>query len=123
MLCGLPFIASPVGGIPEQAAGFGHLLKEGSVEDVAASIGHVLNHYEQFQAASPAMSEYAMRTYSIESMVKRHLELFERLIGVSPRRHHFWMRGFNPLVRAIARHWGTSGPPRRASPVQAPAAK
>jgi len=111
MLCGLPFVASPVGGIPEQAAGFGHLLEEGSVEDVAASIGHVLDCYGQYQAASEAMSQHARKTYSIDSMVKRHLELYQRVAGVAPRRRQVWLRGFGPIARTIARRWGTAGPP------------
>lgn len=112
MLCGLPFIASPVGGIPEQAAGFGYLLKTGTVEDVSASIEHVLDHYERYQSASKAMSEHARNTYSIESMVQRHLELYARLVRVAPRRHHHWTRGLNPIGRMIGTRWGTAGPPR-----------
>ena len=116
MLCGLPFIASPVGGIPEQAAGFGCLLKSGTVEDVAASIAQVLDHYGDYQAASVAMSDHAKRTYSIDSMVTKHLELYRRLVGVQPRRKQFWLRGLNPIVRNIAKRWGTAGPPRSSSP-------
>jgi glycosyltransferase involved in cell wall biosynthesis len=111
MLCGLPFVASPVGGIPEQAAGFGYLLKHGTVEDVAASIDDVLDHYGQYQAVSEAMSQHAGRTYSIDSMVKSHLELYQRVAGAPPRRRHLWLRGLNPMVRTIARRWGTAGAP------------
>ncbi|MGD1091602.1 MAG: glycosyltransferase family 4 protein [Bryobacteraceae bacterium] len=112
MLCGLPFVASPVGGIPEQAAGFGYLLKHGTVEDVTASIAHLLNHYSQYQANSQLMSQHAERTYSIDSMVRRHLELYQRMAGVEPRRHQGWLRGLSPIARTIAKRWGTAGPPR-----------
>ncbi len=111
MLCGLPFIASPVGGIPEQAAGFGLLLKEGTVEDVAASITHVLENYGKYEAASLAMSDHARNTYSVDTMVQKHLELYERMAGYTPRRHRIWLRSAKPLTRAIAERFGTSGPP------------
>jgi glycosyltransferase involved in cell wall biosynthesis len=125
MLCGLPFIASPVGGIPEQAAGFGYLLETGTVEDVAASIERVLDHYPQYEAASPQMSEHARQTYSIGSMIQRHIELYERLSNVPARRHQNWLRGLNPIARTIAERWGTSGPPvgPRTSPQQVAASK
>lgn len=112
MLCGLPFIATAVGGIPEQSAGFGHLLKTGSQEDIASSIGYVLDHYHRFRAASEAMSRYAEQTYSIDSMVRRHLDLYERVARYAPRRHRIWTRAVSPVVRTFARRWGTSGPPR-----------
>ncbi len=111
MLCGLPFIASPVGGIPEQAAGFGYLLESGTVDDIAASIDHVLDHYPQYQEASPRMSEHARKTYSIESMVKKHIELYERLREIPARRHAHPLRGLKPIARVIAKRWGTAGPP------------
>lgn len=111
MLCGLPFVASPVGGIPEQASGFGYLLKHGTVEDVAESIADVLDHYSQYQGAAESMSLHARQTYSINSMVKKHLELYQRVAGVQPRRHQVWLRAMNPVVRSIAKRWGTSGPP------------
>jgi glycosyltransferase involved in cell wall biosynthesis len=125
MLCGLPFIASPVGGIPEQAAGFGYILKTGSVEDIAASIEDLLDRYPEFQAACPAMSRHARSTYSIESMVKKHLELYERLRGVSARRHSHWMRSLSPFTRNVARRWGTAGPPiaSPSAPAQAPVSR
>jgi len=125
MLCGLPFIASPVGGIPEQAAGFGYLLENGTVDEVAASIEHVLDHYPRYDAASAQMSEQARNTYSIESMIQRHIELYERLSGVPARRHRSLLRGLTPIARTIAERWGTAGPPvaPRTSPQQIPASK
>jgi glycosyltransferase involved in cell wall biosynthesis len=125
MLCGLPFIANPVGGIPEQAAGFGYLLETGTVDDVAASLDHVLDHYAQYEAASPQMSEHARNTYSIGCMVERHIELYRSLSGVPARRHQSWLRGLNPIARTIAERWGTAGPPvaPRTSPQQVAASK
>jgi glycosyltransferase involved in cell wall biosynthesis len=111
MLCGLPFIASPVGGIPEQAAGFGYLLETGTVDDVAASIERVLDDHPTYEAASPQMSEHARNTYSIGRMVERHIELYKSLCGAPARRHQNWLRGLNPIAQTIAERWGTAGPP------------
>ena len=113
MLCGLPFIASPVGGIPEQAAGFGYLLRTGTVEDVAQSITHVLDDYGRYEESSQAMSEHARRTFSVRSMVEKHLDLYAHLVGRQPRRRQFWMRGLNPIAKMIAQRFGTAGPPSR----------
>ena len=119
MLCGLPFIASPVGVIPEQAAGFGRLLETGTVENVAETVDNVLDHYGQYHAASFAMSEHARKTYSIESMVKKHIELYERLAATSPRRHRHELRVLRPVAGTIAKHWGTAGPGIAPKPVAA----
>jgi hypothetical protein len=100
-----------VGGIPEQAAGFGYLLQNGSEQDIADSVDYVLDHYTEYRNAARAMSQHAEKTYSINSMVEKHLELYQRLAGQSPRRHRFWLRVVNPIVRIVAKRWGTSGPP------------
>jgi len=119
MLCGLPFIASPVGGIPEQAAGFGRLLATGTIEDVAQTIDEVLDRYDEYHNASVAMSEHARRTYSIDSMVKNHLALYERLAGTAPRRHSHWLRALRPVASTVAKRWGTAGPAMAPKPVAA----
>lgn len=79
MLSGLPFIATAVGGIPEQAAGFGHLLQTRTLEDLASAISYVLDHYQEFAKTSEAMSQHARSTFSIAAMVEKHINLYERI--------------------------------------------
>jgi len=107
MLCGLPFIASAVGGVREQAAGFGYLLEKREVDDVAAAITHVLDNYAHFHESSRKMSDHARSKYSIESMVNSHLELYGRLSEVrSPRRHNAPVRVLNLVARLTAKYLG-----------------
>lgn len=80
MLCGLPFVASRVGGIPEQSAGYGILLAQRSPENIAQAIRRVLDNYPQFVERSAAMSAHARQQFSITSMIQRHLELYETLL-------------------------------------------
>jgi glycosyltransferase involved in cell wall biosynthesis len=106
MMCGLPFMASAVGGVPEQAGGFGFLLQKRSVPDVAAAISEVLDRYADFAAASERMSKYATRTFSISSMVKRHLEMYQSVAGTPPRRKTLVLRGLRGFARAAVRRSG-----------------
>ncbi len=112
MMCGLPFVASAVGGIREQANGFGVALEDRSTESLAESIAEVFDHYDRYQAEGAAMSQYAQRTYSIDTMVTRHLELYERLQGLRPRRHASKRWAGRVIARMAARWMGTSGPPK-----------
>ncbi len=112
MLSGLPFVASAVGGVPEQAGGFGYLLAQRTEEHLAEAIGSVLDRYAKFRGASESMSRYAQTTFSLSSMLNSHLELYRTLPSIARR------RSGNRLVRAAVRRWGCSGPPnQKSSPV------
>lgn len=118
MLSGLPFVSVAVGGIREQAAGFGHLLEERSVESIAAGIAHVIGNYSQFVEAAPRMHEHARNTYSIPAMVRGHLDLYVGMAGRHPRRLRPGYRLLNRVVRAIVHHRGTTPRDRRARGVE-----
>ncbi len=79
MLTGLPFVASAVGGIPEQAAGFGILLKQRTPDHLARAICLALDRYPEFMKTAEAMSAHARSAFSIEAMVAKHVSLYERL--------------------------------------------
>ena len=112
MLTGLPFVSTDVGGIREQAAGFGHLLPRRSAEDLAAGIRHVLIHYDRFAESASSMSRYARSTYSIQAMVECHEALYQGLLGERPRRFAWRRAALNPVVRAAVERWGSrSGSP------------
>jgi D-inositol-3-phosphate glycosyltransferase len=89
MLCGTPVVATDVGGVREQLGGYGICVSPGRPDDLAASIGYMLDHYEQFAARSRIASAYARKQFSIDSMVDRHLELYADLLEKkgSRRRH------------------------------------
>jgi len=89
MLCGTPVVATDVGGVREQLAGHGLLVRPGNSAELAAAIGNVLEHYEHFASRSEEMSRSARRRFSADVMVDRHLELYADLIGrKGPRRRH-----------------------------------
>ncbi|MDE3136084.1 MAG: glycosyltransferase family 4 protein [Acidobacteriota bacterium] len=89
MLCGTPVVATDVGGIREQLAGYGSLVSPGNSAELAAAIGSVLDHYEWFSSLGESMSQSARRRFSIDAMADRHLKLYAELLGrQGPRRRH-----------------------------------
>ncbi len=116
MLCGLPFVATTVGGIPEQSGGFGSLVTQPTVEMLADSIANVLNNYSSYAAVSQKMSDYARRTFSIPSMISSHLALYETMAGRPARRAGGSPLRPDPLIRAVVHHWGQAGHPNLRKP-------
>jgi glycosyltransferase involved in cell wall biosynthesis len=88
MLCGLPFVASKVGGIPDQSAGFGVLFSERTPEALAHAIRTVLDSYRFFEATGPRMRATAEARFSIPAMIAQHVDLYRSLQGAAPRRAH-----------------------------------
>ena len=109
MFSGLPFVATTIGGIPEQAGGFGVLVKPGSVESLAAGLREVISNRRIFGEASRAMSEYARSNFSIGSMVQKHLDMYQAVAGRKPRRHSWNPLGIDRLIRIAVRMKGTGG--------------
>jgi glycosyltransferase involved in cell wall biosynthesis len=114
MLCGLPFVASAVGGIPEQANGFGVVLEDRSAESIAAALTNLFDNYGHFQESGEAMSRYARQKYSISTMVNQHLELYAQLKGTRPRRLATKFAVQRGIARLASHFMGTSGPARSA---------
>lgn len=110
MLSGLPFVSTNVGGIAEQSAGFGHLLAERTCEALSTGIGYVLDHYGEFSQTAAAMSSHARRSYSIDSMVSLHEELYRSVLGERPRRLRWSYAAANQLVRAAVARSGNRPP-------------
>lgn len=101
MLSGLPFVATDVGGIPEQTAGFGRLIERRTVDELTAAIREVLGQYPAFARQANAMSEHARRTYSIDAMIERHLALYGEVAGRPARRHRAILRPGNLVARTL----------------------
>jgi glycosyltransferase involved in cell wall biosynthesis len=89
MLCGTPVIATDVGGVREQLAGYGMCVSPGRPDELAHAIAYMLDHYDEFATQSESASAYAKAKFSIESMVDRHLELYANLLErKGARRRH-----------------------------------
>jgi glycosyltransferase involved in cell wall biosynthesis len=86
MLCGTPIVATDVGGIREQLAGFGTVVRPNNPEELTSAICEVLGNYERFEGQAGAMSAYAQRTYSADAMVDQHLDLYQRVCEPGLRR-------------------------------------
>ncbi|MEO8099668.1 MAG: glycosyltransferase family 4 protein [Acidobacteriota bacterium] len=99
MFCGLPFVASKVGGIPDQAGGFGVLSERRTAADLAEAISKVLDHYPAFEESTTRMGEYARSRFTIDSMVQRHLDFYRLLAGTPARRRSVGLPGVDWLVR------------------------
>ncbi len=105
MLSGLPFVASAVGGIPEQAAGYGFLVTRRTVENLAGDLAYVLGRYGHFAGSSKSMSDHARQTFSISAMVNAHLSLYQSLAGTVARRSLH----SDKLIRGALQRWGPAG--------------
>ena len=79
MAAGLPVVASAVGGIPEVVihGETGLLVRPGDPVALAAALGHLLRHPEEAGFMGARGRERARERFSIESVVKRHEELYE----------------------------------------------
>ncbi len=106
MLCGTPVVATDVGGIREQLGGYGIVVPPRQPGELAAAIGHMLIHYDEFAAKGEAMSEYARRRFSIDAMVESHLELYRSLLDRKEgprRRQRFLARPVNVAAQLAVR--------------------
>jgi glycosyltransferase involved in cell wall biosynthesis len=114
MLSGLPFVASRVGGIPEQSGGYGVVLAQRDAGHIAKAIRQVLDNYPQFVSQSAAMSAHARNMFSIPSMVSRHLELYQKLIERKQVRRAA-KTPLDTLIRLALRYRGQQSPLASAS--------
>ena len=115
MFSGLPFVATAVGGVPEQASGFGHLVQRRTPEHLAGAIDAVLAGYERYSRAALDMSESARSRFSIPAMVKRHLVAYGQIAGQRPRRAAWRAAVLNSAVRARLAARMPAAPPAAAS--------
>jgi glycosyltransferase involved in cell wall biosynthesis len=87
MICGIPIVATDVGGVKDQLGPYGVVVPPGRTEELATAIRYVLDHYVELSNASEQMSLYAQQRFSIDAMVESHLELYRSLLQKKePRR-------------------------------------
>jgi glycosyltransferase involved in cell wall biosynthesis len=80
MLCGLPVVASAVGGIPEQLGTLGYLAPPGSVEGLASAISAALSRLPLDEAQRAALRARAQSWSRVEDMIDGHLKLYGQLL-------------------------------------------
>ena len=87
LACGLPVVASRVGGLPERIDDGvnGILVTPGDPRDLARGILSILNNRERARVYSSAARGSVVSSYGSELMIDRHLALYRELIA--DRRH------------------------------------
>ncbi len=103
MLCGLPIVASDVGGIQDQVGPHGYLVRPGDAVGLAAAIDRGLGDIAGRGASRAEISRYASQRFSIAAMVQAHLELYRALLenGRAPERLRRRNRLVNKGVRLL----------------------
>jgi glycosyltransferase involved in cell wall biosynthesis len=75
MACGLPVIATRVGGVPEQVfPGSGLLIEPRDEEGLQRAMAEMIDHAGRFDRA--AIREFAEREYSLAAVGRRFLQLY-----------------------------------------------
>jgi colanic acid/amylovoran biosynthesis glycosyltransferase len=83
-------VATNLGGISDQLAGFGIVVPPGDVAALARGIDDATQAYPKHLVRAREMSESAKERFSIQQMVASHERLYERVVAkrpARPRRH------------------------------------
>jgi glycosyltransferase involved in cell wall biosynthesis len=80
MACGLPVLASAVGGVPELVADAGVLVPPNDAEALADALAELLADRERRRALGAAGRARVESEFSLARMRELHLELYSRLI-------------------------------------------
>jgi glycosyltransferase involved in cell wall biosynthesis len=80
LLAHKPVVASAVGGIPEQVQDAGVLVPPGDDAALASAILRLTSDYGGYVAKTQARAREVKQEYSVETMIDRHLELYESLL-------------------------------------------
>ena len=84
-LCGLPVVATNVGGIPDQVGPYGRIVPPGDPGGLSAAILATLEEIQHGDARRHDRRAYAEQTFNVASMTERHLELYETVIKAKHR--------------------------------------
>jgi glycosyltransferase involved in cell wall biosynthesis len=79
-LCGLPVVASSVGGLSEQVGKYGILVPSGDARALASAIESVLAELPSWEAKALERREYAIRMFNVDNMISAHKELYRDIL-------------------------------------------
>lgn len=80
MMVGRPIVATDVGGIRDQLAGRGCLVKPGDIASLTTGIAEMLKHYPKWSHQAGEMSTIARERFAMSTMVARHADLYQELL-------------------------------------------
>lgn len=89
MLCGVPVVASRVGGIPEQVDHYGEIFTPGDVTELAAAIGRMVQRIRVGSIDGQLLHAYAACKFCVEDMIQSHIDLY-REVEACGARHRYW---------------------------------
>ncbi len=89
MLCGVPVVASRVGGIPEQVDRYGELFEPGDVADLAIAIGRMVQKIRAGHVDGKLLHAYAARKFCVEDMIQSHIGLYREVAAYGARRRNW----------------------------------
>ena len=81
MFCGTPVVATDVGGVREQLGDDGIVVPPKDADALATGIRQAFEDYPVWMARAGEISRRARERFSIETMLRRHLELYGELLG------------------------------------------
>ncbi len=86
--CGLPAIATAVGGIPEQIEEgvTGYLVPRGDSKAMALRVRSLMANPQDREAMARRAAEWAVRAFGLERQVDRYLGLYSELMGMDSTR-------------------------------------
>lgn len=87
MAAGVPVAAARVGGVPElvEHGRSGLLFDPRDQADMREAVGRVLTDPALAQSLAAEARQKARRTYHPEAVAKRHLEIYEEVLGMRPK--------------------------------------
>ena len=80
MMCGTPVVGTDVGGVREQLGDAGAIVPPKDADALAAGIRRVVENYPAWLARSEQISRRAQDRFSIDTMLRRHVELYRETI-------------------------------------------
>ncbi len=84
-LCGLPVVATNVGGIPDQVGSYGKIVSPGDSGELSTAILATLEEIRYGDARRHDRRAYAEQAFNVANMTERHLELYETVIKAKHR--------------------------------------
>lgn len=88
MMCGLPVVATRVGGARDQVGPHGFVIEPGDPAKLAVAIDRALGDVAKGRVSNAEIGRFATERFSVESMVEKHLALYQGLLtsGRPPER-------------------------------------